>query len=403
MKLRAPKSAIAALCVLACQLAPCQPARAELTQRFGGYAEGQLRAFAELPSAPAQYERYGVSLALKPEWQLSAGRSSIDLEPFVRVDQRDPARTHFDLRRASWSMRLKRVRLRLGAEQVFWGVLESKHLVDVVNQIDALEDLRGEAKLGQPMAQLTLRLPLGTLDVFLMSGFRPRRYPGIRSRLRFLIPIREDLATYASPLKRSAPDAALRWAVRFGELDLGLSYFYGTSRDPRLAGALSGSELVLVPRYDRIHQGSLDAQWTVGPWLLKAESLVRQGQAKTFAAVSAGVEYSLVGALGRGDLSLLAEYHYDGRSRSVPQPLQNDGFAGIRLAFNDPEDTTLTVGGTADLTRKSHIVSLELERRWGETRKVSLEGRAFVSDTQSDVVYSFRNDAYLQASLQWFL
>ena len=41
-----------------------------------------------------------------------------------------------------------------GVRRVFWGVAESNHLVDVINQTDAIENPDQEDKLGQPMLNL---------------------------------------------------------------------------------------------------------------------------------------------------------------------------------------------------------------------------------------------------------
>ena len=89
----------------------------------------------------------------------AAGRS-LTFAPFFRYDNTDSRRTHADLREAylllfgeigegEWE-------LRVGVDQVFWGVTESQHLVDIVNQVDFVEHPAGEAKLGQPMVQLHL-------------------------------------------------------------------------------------------------------------------------------------------------------------------------------------------------------------------------------------------------------
>ena len=61
--------------------------------------------------------------------------------------------------------------MRVGVGKVFWGVTESRHLVDVVNQSDFVEDLDGEDKLCQPMLALTLKLVWGTFDLFVLLPF----------------------------------------------------------------------------------------------------------------------------------------------------------------------------------------------------------------------------------------
>ena len=84
---------------------------------------------------------------------------SITITPFFRYDAGDPDRTHADLREAflllygdvgdgEWE-------LRLGVDRVFWGVVESRSLVDTVNQTDLVEQPDEKTKMGQPMVHLT--------------------------------------------------------------------------------------------------------------------------------------------------------------------------------------------------------------------------------------------------------
>ena len=61
---------------------------------------------------------------------------------------------------------------------VFWGVAESQHLVDIINQIDFLEHPNGEVKLGQPMVHVTWTSDWGTLEFFGLPYHRPAHLPG---------------------------------------------------------------------------------------------------------------------------------------------------------------------------------------------------------------------------------
>ena len=74
--------------------------------------------------------------------------------------------------------------LRVGLRKVFWGVTESQHLVDIINQTDLVESLDGEEKLGQPMINYALINDWGTLDLYLLPYFRERTFSGINGRLR---------------------------------------------------------------------------------------------------------------------------------------------------------------------------------------------------------------------------
>ena len=117
------------------------------------------------------------------------GGSSFTLVPFFRYDSADSVRTHWDLREA-YALLFGEIgagewEVRLGADRVFWGVAESQHLVDIVNQIDFLEHPNGEVKYGQPMVHVTWTGDWGALEFFGLPYHRQRIYPGQGGRLRF--------------------------------------------------------------------------------------------------------------------------------------------------------------------------------------------------------------------------
>ena len=78
--------------------------------------------------------------------------TSITITPFLRYDAGDPERTYADFREAyllmygdvgddEWE-------LRLGIDRVFWGVVELRSLVDIINQSDVAEHPNEKIKMG---------------------------------------------------------------------------------------------------------------------------------------------------------------------------------------------------------------------------------------------------------------
>ena len=120
---------------------------------------------------------------LRPELYLEdrAGRS-LTVRPFFRYDAADAKRTHADLHEAyallvgQWG--LNEWELRLGVDRVFWGVTESQHLVDIVNQVDLVEHPNEKARLGQLMAHLTWAGGWGAFELFGITGHRGRTFSG---------------------------------------------------------------------------------------------------------------------------------------------------------------------------------------------------------------------------------
>lgn len=375
------------------------------TFELSGSVELELRAFANDPLHPEQ-ARHGGSLAIAPELYVSSSdeQHSFILSPFLRIDSADSERTHADLREAIYQFVGDRWEIRAGFGRVFWGVAESRHLVDLINQTDGVENLDGEDKLGQPMVNISVSRDWGTLDAFLLPYFRERTFPGRHGRLRSQPRVDTDRAQYESGSKRQRLDWAVRYSHSFGDFDVGLSHFHGTSRDPRLLPAVLGTgELVLVPRYDVIHQTGLDLQATKGNWLWKLEAIHRSGQGSTFNAAVAGFEYTFFG-IGESvvDLGVLAEFLYDDRGNSAPHPFERDVFLGARLAFNDEASTEVLAGVIRDLGGSAIAFSAEASRRLADQWKLSMELRAWGSVSHTDIQHALRRDDHVQATLQYF-
>jgi len=307
-------------------------------------------------------------------------RQSLTFSPFYRYDAEDDERTHFDIREGFWSLVGNDWDLHLGVKQIFWGVTEFNHLVDIINQTDLVENIDGEDKLGQPMAHLSLVRDWGILDFHLLTGFRERTFPGPDGRPRFYIPIDNDDATYESSAGDGRIDGAIRWSQHVGAFEFGLSHFNGTSRAPLYEPVLEDDgELLLRPFYPVINQTGLDAQAIYGDWAIKLESIYRTNFPDDYYAFNAGFERTLVGALGtRADLGLVVEYLYDDRGEGAFDTFfENDIALATRWALNDFGDTQALIGLIWDHDSHETIFTLEASRRLGETWLLLLEGRAF--------------------------
>lgn len=370
--------------------------------QWSGQLATEARLFADSPAHPGQGAG-SLSLALQPEYYRSwdEGRQSFLFAPFLRLDSRDAERSHGDIRELSWIRASHDWELRLGIRKVFWGVTESQHLVDILNQTDLVENPDGEDKLGQPMVNLALVREWGTLDLFLLPGFRERTFPGIEGRLRPALVVDSEQAVYESSREERRIDAALRWSHYIGPWDLGLSHFHGTGREPRLLpGVDGGGQPVLVPHYDVIHQTGLAVQRIAGDWLWKLELIRRSGQVDTFTAAVGGFEYTLVGLRESVmDLGLLLEYSFDDRKDAAPNPFENDLFLGTRWVFNDVDGTEILAGLFLDLDHHGRLYNLEASRRIGNAWRLSAELRLWQAFPVTDPLHAFQADDHLLVEL----
>jgi hypothetical protein len=367
---------------------------------LSGYLAVESRIFPQSPLLKEQYSAGNLSLSAQPEfyYQWAGGDQSVLLVPYLRVDQHNGDRTHFDVRELYWQKVWEAAELSVGLRKIFWGVTESQHLVDILNQTDLVENLDTEDKLGQPMVQLSIIQDWGTLSFFVMPYFRERPFLAGDARLRAPVTIDTESPGYESGAEEKHVDWAVRWFRTLGIFDVGLSHFSGTSREPVLSPAQgSGNRPVLAPFYDTINQTGLDLQATTGGWLLKLEAINRFGQGDRFFATVGGFEYTFGNIKSSGvDLGVLAEYHYDERGNAATTPFDDDIFLGSRLAFNDVQSTDLLAGVIIDRDTGASFFNVEASRRIGNRYRLEVEIRSFIGASEEDLLFGLRRDHYLQ-------
>ena len=382
------------------------PAHAEDADQWeadiSGSVEMQARAFWHDPQWVGQDDQAlqgSVVSITEFRWRNEEGNQRASLMPVLRWDATDEERNLADLREAYWAFEGDSYELLVGANTVFWGVTESVHLVDIINQTDFAGDIDGEDKLGQPMISLALQRDWGEISAFVMPYFRERTFAGVEGRFRPPVPVDTDNALYESSDDENHVDLALRYSHYMGDIDIGVSAFSGTSREPRFVPAADGQSL--LPVYDQIDQVGVDLQYTREAWLWKLEAIVRDGVSQSFAAAVGGFEYTMY-QLGNSssDVGLLLEYQYDGRDEFEPVTINdNDVFVGTRLALNDIQDTAVLAGFSYDTDTGETFVNIEAERRFGEDWFGELRVRAFSGAEQGESTYWLQKDDYVQVSV----
>lgn len=372
---------------------------------LSGSIGAEARTFFEKGLYPGQLETFQPSLLLEADvrWQSSNREWDVVMVPYARLDAQDGGRSHFDMREAYVRWTGDEWAVRAGLAKVYWGVAESRHLVDIINQSDSVEDIDNEDKLGQPMVEISTIRDWGQLTAWVMPAFRKRTFAGEDGRLRGPVLVDNDLARFDDGRDDDAGvDFALRYSHYFGDWDVGLSFFHGADREPRLL--LDAGQGVLAPFYDDITQVGIDLQYTRDAWLWKFEGIVRDTPFETFAAMVGGFEYTFYGVTdGGADLGVLMEYQYDGRSGDpllAPQTIaDHDVFIGARLALNDAEDTDFLGGVITDTKDGSMSGLVEASRRFGQNWVGEIEGRFFMNTDEDNLLHGFRRDSHLMLRL----
>ncbi|MCO7227209.1 hypothetical protein [Pleionea sp. CnH1-48] len=377
--------------------------------RFSGVVGAEARIFTE--SALQGQNDFSGSLMIEPEWYVSWDNQSFTFKPFARVDSEDDERSHFDIRELYWQHVSDAGELTVGINKVYWGVAETQHLVDIINQTDLVENIDGEDKLGQPMIQWSMERDWGLLDLFVLPGFRERTFPGEDGRLRLLVDVDNDNALYESDDGDSHIDFAARWSQTLGDWDIGLSYFDGTSREPQFVTQVNNNVPVLVPYYPQISQIGLDLQATLEDWLWKLEVIGREGFGEDYIAAVGGFEYSTYGVFDSVmDIGWIIEYQFDDRD-AIPAGFGQIEVSdivsfGARLAFNDEQSTEFLLGLGVEVDNDAQFFSVEGNRRIGDDMKLSIEGRIFTgiddNDPLSTFFYSYRKDDFIQITFEKF-
>jgi len=355
-------------------------------------------------AAYARQDNLNASVAFQPGYFIDwdEARQRFAFTPFVRYDANDEERTHADIRELFWRIERERLMLRAGISVVFWGVTESQHLVDIINQTDFVENIDTEDKLGQPMLNLEyLSDGWGTFSAFILPWFRERTFPGSDGRLRTQPPVDTSDPLWDSGDEEKHIDYALRWSHYIGNWDFGVAHFTGTGRTPLLVPGGTASEPVLRPLYLQVDQTSLDVQATTGAWLWKLEALYNANKVEDYFAAVGGFEYTWFGAGdGPADIGWLLEYNYDERGESLQVALQNDLFAGLRLTGNDVAGSRVLGGLTVDLDNGSTFGNIEAARRLGDSWTITLEARTFFNTDRDDPLHFFREDDYIELALE---
>ena len=393
------------LVILLCETIPFSIKAQEGGGSWSGNIAVQGRGFWQSPQFDDQRDG-DLSLSFEPEFyqEWNNGLRAFTFTPFIRLDSTDSERMHSDIRAAHYLHVVGDWEWRIGMAKVFWGVTESQHLVDIINQTDLVENIDTEDKLGQPMIETTWLQDWGALQFYILPGFRERTFPGRKGRLRTGLVVDTDDAEYESGAEEYHVDWALRLKTQFGPIDLGLSHFSGTSRVPVLIPTLdSKGGLRLTPLYNLIDQTGLDLQAIIGNWTWKLESIYQSKPGRNYSAAVGGFEYTFYGVMESvADIGVLAEYHFDDRKQDAPTGFQDDIFLGLRYVFNDAQDTEILAGGLYDFDFSSRSFRVELQRRFSDSWRLESELQLFSNVADADPLSVFSRDDYLQVDLAYY-
>ena len=362
--------------------------------------------FPETPVYTGQkHNNYSLSLETEIYSEWSSGNNFV-FRPFLRLDSEDNNRTHFDLRESIYSWYGDDWESSIGLGQVFWGVTESKNLVDIINQFDVVDDPLLKTKLGQPLINLTLIRDTGYYEIFVMSYFREQTSPGNKGRLRLDPEFSKDTTKFEGG-SQWTPETAIRWSNNYNDFDISIHSFFGYGRSPSIDINLVDGKIKYEPNYQRIRQIGGTVQKNSGATLYKFEWLAKDGQKDAnfrrggYLASILGLEHTLYKAISdNGDLGFLMEYNFDSRRARSTDTLQDDIFMAIRLALNDSENTEMLLGSIFDLDGDGQIYQVDFGRRIHDSLTFGIRGAIYQNGRPGSNLYILRQDSWLEIDLR---
>jgi hypothetical protein len=350
---------------------------------------------------------------------------SLTFKPFYRFDEMDDERTHGDIRELIWHKVADEYELKAGIGKVYWGVTESNHLVDIVNQTDGVESIDGEDKLGQPMVQLLIEQDWGNLDLFVLPYHRERTFAGADARLSAGLSYGD--AVYESDDEENNIDVAARYYSYIDEFEYAVSVFHGNSREATVGANANTNEL--LPFYPVISQLGIELQYLDEGWAWKFEGIHRDGmpentiptpvgpvgvvlagptltisEDESYFATTAGFEYTQVGIWDtRVDLGWVVEHMYDSRQEKASTgAFEHDVLFATRWAANDDADSILLVGAVVDYEYEDYSLSIEGTTRLMNGLSLEVEARVFAPDEDAPL-YGFRDEDFIKLTLSYYL
>ena len=336
-----------------------------------------------------------VSLELKALGHSDFSHWSIDYELVLRKSINDEGKDIIEPRELFVKRSFGDFDISVGNRQFFWGVTESKNVVDFVNQRDSAAGNSTEDKLGATSISTEFYLQDAEIQYVFMPYFRERTFnaqdahPGLGVSL--------NKAMFSDHKGSMSGDHAVRYSNSFGEYDIGINGFYGTAREPILNFNNNGTATPYYPEYQAL---GLDVQFTGASTLYKGEFVKGyQDEIETTAYVL-GFEstfYSI--ASSSWDIGLIGELQFDDRTQAAATRFN---VGGLRFTANNASDSNFLVLYAADEAGEQLSYMGQFSHRLNNGLKLEAEYTEFYSSVRGLPFRNLIDDSYFQVSVGYY-
>jgi hypothetical protein len=264
----------------------------------------------------------------------------------------------------------------IGFDSVFWGVAESYNPVDVLNRKNLLTPYESKDKLGELMFASEYFFENSTLSAYYLPKFYQQKFLDKDSATGF------DIAKHIIEGEKNS--YGVRYKHIIDNIDLGLSYFSGVSREHQLIP--NGNKFNIY--YPDLAQTGLDIQLTTENALYKLEYANKSyTNDKKYAAV-VGIEYMFIADIA---INGLIEY-LKSDELSV---YQNDIMLGLRFDFEDEFGTEGLIGLIYDNEYSSKILTFSGSRRINNNSKIETNLAIYNADDKDTLLKNVDNSLTL--------
>jgi hypothetical protein len=351
------------------------------------------------------------------------------LHPRVAIDPLEPQRDRFEPYDAYVEYTADSWALLAGQLIESWSAVEMFSPADLLNRRDVERNFYDPEKLGELMVRLRLSLPEGgwirqpTFSLYALPLFRRTPLPTNHDRFRLDI-TGDNVGDFSNKTVKPSFDAgfAARTTATIGRADLALFYYGGPGRIPSFSLDPRYQAPRLTPVYYRADSVGATAQWALGPWVLRGETVYTMTSASglpsafkgavpdSYFQYVVGVDRTFTDVLGKNEVTFTLEYSGEDNPQVTSitglRPFKSDFFLSARWEFNDQRRTRLQAFLAADVLKSEQLWLVDFQTTVYGNLKLLIEGQ-FVNRGESkppdhlSVFGIFPNNTNLRAALRY--
>lgn len=316
-------------------------------------------------------------LELELKQKTADGQMVLNAEAFY--DKDDENRRYLNVNDLYYKHEFENSDLLVGRNTRFWGAMEFYNHTDVFNTKDWLDNpFDYDSKIGSNNIAYTHYFDNSDLAVIAKIGEARQRVQDTKSVNNFLPANYND--TLVTQKDENRPSLFVKYTGSAEEVQLDYALIYENGYDEQRYLAPVGVSL-------QQHAYLVDklmgyATYVEGETIYKTELAYTKSddeKVSDYAQLSAGVEHTFYGVIGKSDVGLLAEYYrYEEEddaklgAKAFGNLFDNDVSLGFRVTLNDSADSDILGGLSVDQKTQEKLFLVEYNTRLDNKYKLGL-------------------------------